>query len=379
MKAGQKIRVNVQSRVNNSDIEEVVIEGRNFLRVPSATMPDNIVMNGVFYPAAEISKAFGSLEGTPAPLGHPFTEDGSFRSASDPMALAHNYVGAHNANVRRKDGRVHVDKMIDVEIAGSLERGKRVLAAIDEGKPIHTSTGLYCSLSEPLGNEETDEEFKFVASDIFFDHDAILLDEVGAATPEQGTGMMVNTALDADNNEVVVLNYSLQEAIEEEIDYLGVRLVEQIERRKAVSKWDQFKSAFMDMFDGSTRETSTENEEDDMSKELEGKVDGLAANLASFAETVTNSLTEMQSAIAATATSVNSLTNSLQAEEIAKRKELVDSLVNDQVLTEEEAKNTPLSVLQTLANSKAKGVDKGPLGTKPAANAKEAANTFPED
>ena len=365
--------------MNNADIEEVELEGRRFLKVPSATMPDNIVMNGVYYSAEEIGKAFASLENTPAPLGHPETSDGSFRPASDPMALAHNYIGAHNVNVRRKGGRVLVDKMIDVEIAESLERGKRVLAAIDKGEPVHTSTGLYCNLSEPVGNEETDEEFEMVATEIFFDHDAILLDEKGAATPEQGTGMMVNTALDANNNKVVVFNYSLEDAIEEEINYLGVRLVEQFERRKAVSKWSQLKTAFLELIDSSPRETSTENEEDEMSKELEAKVDGLAETVAKLAETVTNSLTGITEAVTASSKSVETLANSLKAEENAKREELVQSLVNKQVLTEEDAKATPLSVLEKLANSQPKDADKGPLGTKHNGKANGVADTFPED
>ena len=37
--------------------------------VPSATLPDNIIMNGIKYPSEEIEKGYKSLNRSPAPLG----------------------------------------------------------------------------------------------------------------------------------------------------------------------------------------------------------------------------------------------------------------------------------------------------------------------
>src|SRR5690606_13959760 len=61
--------------------------------------------------------------------------------------------------------------------------------AINAGQPIHTSTGLLCQ-REPAPKGA--EGYQWIARNMQFDHDAILLDEPGAATPEQGVGMMVN-------------------------------------------------------------------------------------------------------------------------------------------------------------------------------------------
>src|SRR5690606_1127908 len=97
---------------------------------------------------------------------------------------------AWNKNVRRTNGRVFVDKVIDVATANQLDGGKAVLEAIDKGEPIHSSTGLYCMLTAVQNDAEVDWE----ASDIVFDHDAILLGEEGAATPAQGVGLLVNAA-----------------------------------------------------------------------------------------------------------------------------------------------------------------------------------------
>lgn len=185
----QQIRVNMRTTVANSAIRRERDEnGRQVLIVPSATLPDNVVMNQGLYPADEIAKSYKTLEGTPAPLGHPQVK-GQFVNATHPAALNGYWIGAHNANVRREGGRVLLDKIIDIEVAERTEGGRRVIDAINAGQPIHTSTGLLCQ-REPAPKGA--EGYQWIARNMAFDHDCILLDEPGAATPEQGVGMMVN-------------------------------------------------------------------------------------------------------------------------------------------------------------------------------------------
>src|SRR5690606_39194565 len=68
---GRLVRVNVRSVANTAAIRREKRNGRDVIIVPSATLPDNVVMNGILYPAEEIAKSFKGLERTPAPLGHP--------------------------------------------------------------------------------------------------------------------------------------------------------------------------------------------------------------------------------------------------------------------------------------------------------------------
>lgn len=185
----QQIRVNMRATVANSAIRRERDEnGRQVLIVPSATLPDNVIMNGGLYPADEIAKSYKTLEGTPAPLGHPQVK-GQFVNATHPAAINGYWIGAYNANVRREGGRVLLDKIIDIEVAERTEGGRRVIDAINAGQPIHTSTGLLCQ-REPAPKGA--EGYTWIARNMQFDHDALLLDEPGAATPEQGVGMMVN-------------------------------------------------------------------------------------------------------------------------------------------------------------------------------------------
>lgn len=182
--AGGQIRVNVSTQVNNKLIREEVVNGRTFIVVPSKTLPSGIIMNGGLYSEEEIAKSYKTLEGTPAPLGHP-EHEGEYISANDARAYLFN-IGGFNKNVERKDGIVHVEKWIDKEHAERM--APELIDAINHGDPIHTSTGLLCN----RGDAPKGADYDWVALNMQFDHDAILLGEIGAATPDQGVGMMVN-------------------------------------------------------------------------------------------------------------------------------------------------------------------------------------------
>lgn len=66
-------RVNVLTVVNSaSNITTETIDGKPHIVVRGITpVVDDIVMNRKLYPAAEIEKAYNTLERNPMPLGHP--------------------------------------------------------------------------------------------------------------------------------------------------------------------------------------------------------------------------------------------------------------------------------------------------------------------
>lgn len=180
-------RVNVRVAVNAASIRREQHNGREHIVVPSFTLPDGVVMNNGLYPKEEIDKAYEGLEGTLAPLSHPMV-DGDYVSARQPEAINAYHVGAWNRNVKRVGSRVAIEKWIDVEFAKNSESGRALLSAIDKGEPIHTSTGIF------LDREMTPnaDGYGWIARNMMFDHDAILIGETGAATPADGVGMMVN-------------------------------------------------------------------------------------------------------------------------------------------------------------------------------------------
>lgn len=190
------MQVNVTTQVNSKQIRRITHNGREHWILPSYTLPANVVMNGGLYPASEIDAHFTGLEGTLAPLGHP-TVDGQFVSAFSPEGINVGHVGAFNRNVKKSGNRIYVEKWIDVEVAQRSEGGQRLLErvqALERGEdvpPIHTSVAVF--LEQLEANEEQQAAgAQWVAKINSVDHDAILLDEPGAATPEQGVGLMVN-------------------------------------------------------------------------------------------------------------------------------------------------------------------------------------------
>ncbi|MDW9447193.1 hypothetical protein GOA58_05765 [Sinorhizobium meliloti] len=339
------VRVNVRSVANTKAVRKEKRNGRDVVIVPSATLPDNIIMNGIMYPADEIEKSYVSLNRTPAPLGHP-TINGKFVSARDPEGINLGYIGAWNENVRRENGRVFLDKVIDVEVANRSPGGKEVLAAIEKGEPVHTSTGLLANL-EAVSNAS---DHKHIARNIQFDHDAILLNESGAATPEQGVGMLVNA--NGEQEEIEVINSSLTEEADREIDWAGTRLVEALRRRENIGIWDKVKAAIMEAV-GSGRVPSTNRKEDDMPvsdeqfKSLSDEVKTLSESMAKIGDTIGAAVAN---AVKPLVDAQNEMVANQKAKEEAEKADLVVKVVKANVLSESAAKELTLNALKELAS-----------------------------
>ena len=339
---GKHVRVNIRTIANMASIRKERRNGRDKIVVPSATLPDGIVMNGISYPAEEIEKGFMSLNNTYAPLGHP-TVNGMFVSASDPEGINIGWIGAHNENVRRENGRVLLDKVIDVARANESVGGRSVLEAVEKGTPIHTSTGLFCDLEA-----STDDAYEFIARNMAFDHDAILLGEDGAATPEQGVGMMVNAK--GEESQIDVIN-SVFEDFEREMDWAADMALRAAERLERVPVMDRIKSAILDAVRGAGREPSANTGEADMTDKaqfdaLSAKVDALTESQNGISETIANAVTA----------AMKPLTDNLaemQANQTAKDKAELDGyvakIVKANILDADEAAELTLNAARKLA------------------------------
>lgn len=333
--SGEIVRVNVRCNVEAKEVRKEKRDGRDVVIVPSFTLPDDIVMNGIRYPKEEIEKSYKTLEGTPAPLGHPMV-DKMFVSAKSPLGLNIGYFGAWNANVTRVDGRVFIEKIIDVKRAEESEMGRRVLEALDAGTPIHTSTGLLMNIRECTSTDLADWE----GYDMEFDHDAILLDEEGAATPDQGVGMLVN------KGRVQVINSDM----EEHVDVLGMELLRAMRSKEDVGLWSTLKEAIMEVLSLGRAETSNMRKEamnmDDKEKtnagyeKLEERLNKMEERLAKMDEAISN----MGKATNAHAEVIDAINADREAEQLA----LVNQVVEAKLLPEADAKATPASALKAL-------------------------------
>lgn len=344
------LRVNVRTKVNNAEIRNEKRNGRDVIVVPSATLPFGVVMNGGMYPEDEIKKSYMTLNRKPAPMGHPMVNK-MYVSAMEPEAINEYYVGAWNENVRIEGNRVKLDKIIDVQRANESEKGRKLLEAINKGEPIHTSTGLMLE-PEPVQNAD----YKWIARNMEFDHDAILLNEPGAATPEQGVGMMVNSSgeqIEVQNAEVE-MSEPMEEA-KEAVDWAAMHLARTVERYDSVSRFDAIKDRLIEavrsVMGGKPEEDASlsvnSNEDSDMPiteeqfNELKGQVEQLASNqlkkedLEAMVKPVTDQVEEMKA--------------NAKAREDAEKEGLVAKVVAANILEEEEAKEMSVNVLKKLA------------------------------
>jgi len=207
-----RICVNVLSVINSaSNITTETINGAEHIVVKNVVpVRDGIVLNGGLYPAEENTKGYKSLEDKPMPYGHPKV-DGRHVSASNVRAVNEYHIGAYTRNVRKENGQVLTDAVINRRFAEGSEKGRKVLQRLDDmaaGKsvePIGISTGLLLNRIEAKG-ESNGKRYTWIATNQVYDHVAILLDETPAGTPEEGIGMFVNA--EGDEVQVETVNLS---------------------------------------------------------------------------------------------------------------------------------------------------------------------------
>jgi hypothetical protein len=189
-------RVHILTIVNARNVSKT--EGLYTIRDVCAAV-DGIVMNGMLYPADQLARSAPSLNGKPAPAGHPRNDAGQCISATNGDALLTSYVGSVCRNARHVGGRTMVDILVNEAQARAMPDGVAIVERLDAAiagtsvEPIHVSTGLLC---EPIMANGTSngKAHDRIATNIEYDHLAILLHEQGAGTPADGVGMWLNAA-----------------------------------------------------------------------------------------------------------------------------------------------------------------------------------------
>ncbi|MDM2814477.1 DUF2213 domain-containing protein [Citrobacter sp. Cpo103] len=199
--------------INASNISTTTINGQEHYVIRGAVpIVDDIVMNGGLYPAEEINNSYQTMERKLMPIGHPMV-NGKYVSANDPQAVNDYYAGAWAQNVSKANDKVVMDVYVNKAVADTKPDGKRLIQRLDDmisgnnADPIHVSTGLLLNKEQKAG-ESKQKKYSWVAHNMQFDHIAILLDEPGASTPDEGVGMFVN----ADGQEADVESTSLIDA-----------------------------------------------------------------------------------------------------------------------------------------------------------------------
>ena len=201
-------RVHILSVVNAGNVSK---DGSTYTIRDVVGAVDDIVMNSRLYPADQLKAAAATLEGKPAPAGHPKNSAGQAISALNGEALASAWIGSYVRNARHEAGRTIADVVVNEAQARAHPDGAKLIERLDaaiagnNADPIHVSTGL---MMDPIiaNGESRGKRYSSIVTNIRYDHLAILLNETGAATPDQGVGMFLNSAGEAEQVEEVIIN-----------------------------------------------------------------------------------------------------------------------------------------------------------------------------
>ncbi len=177
----------------NGTAQRVALNGREYLVAP-ATMLREGVLNGsqgpLFYPREEIHKDASAWNGMPLLLGHPMTPQGEHISGRTPDVWNNRLLG-HVFHAQASDGKLTAEAWFD---AGAVKNvAPQLLTLLREGKPVEVSTGLFTETRPPDVANATynGEPYEGVAYAYKPDHLAVLLDEKGACSNEDGCGINV--------------------------------------------------------------------------------------------------------------------------------------------------------------------------------------------
>lgn len=184
--------MNVNLKVNNANIREETLEGRDYVVSPVVMMVEGVHVGSggpVFYSEAELSAFPDAWNGEPVVLFHPETEEGHV-SANSPQILEEYKIG-QLFNTVFENGKLKSEVWIDVLKANALDTN--ILTQVRAGTPMDVSIGAY-SENEVTTGDWNGETYQAIARNIRPDHLALLPGGEGACNWRDGCGLRTNSA-----------------------------------------------------------------------------------------------------------------------------------------------------------------------------------------
>lgn len=166
------------------------MEGRDWVVAPTQMITEG-VHNGsdgpIFYPADELAKLPAVWNHKPVVVYHP-TVNGQSVSACDPIQLTTRKVGVLlNTKWDAENKKLGTETWLDPDRIQKVDN--RVAEAIENNEMMEVSTGLFMDLERTEG-EWNGEEYIGIARNLQPDHLALLPDQKGACSIEDGAGFL---------------------------------------------------------------------------------------------------------------------------------------------------------------------------------------------
>lgn len=173
------------------NVRREYVDGREFV-VSQMTMIVPGVLRGskgpLLYPADEVGKDPTPWNGMPITYKHP-VRNGKNVSAKHPGVINEQGIGVvKNA---KTGGKLRAEAWVDVKRADKFN--PNIVKNIDAGIPVEISTGLFTTNEPaPRGSHHNGRPYVAVARKYRPDHLAVLVDERGACSVDDGCGLGVN-------------------------------------------------------------------------------------------------------------------------------------------------------------------------------------------
>ena len=178
--------VAMAAKAVDADTRREEMDGDEYLVVPAVAMRSG-VLNGVYYSSNELKRFANTWNGVPIPVGHP-EEDGIHVSANSPKYEASTNIGkvfgAHYAQ-----GRLKCELWLHVDKAKRLGFEALIAQFEDKKEMCEISTGLFSEI-EAADGMFNNQSYEMVAHNIVPDHIALLPNEIGACSIDDGCGAL---------------------------------------------------------------------------------------------------------------------------------------------------------------------------------------------
>lgn len=168
---------------------EETLNGRNYLVTPMTMIVPGVLVGSkgrLFYPPEEVGKDPTPWNGIPITYYHP-TKNGKPVSAKE--VDENDIIGVVKKSTTSNNLRA--EAWIDKSKADLKD--KRIVESIQNGTPMEISTGLYTdNFAAPAGSHWQGKKYDFIARNYRPDHLAILPDQKGACSVNDGCGLGIN-------------------------------------------------------------------------------------------------------------------------------------------------------------------------------------------
>lgn len=168
------------------------LHGRDWIVAPLSMIVPGI-LNGskgpLLYPEEECERSAESWNHIPLTAYHPEL-NGQHVSARDPDVIDRQGIGVV-LHAKYANGKLRGEGWFDVEKTAKVE--PRILNALERGQPIELSTGLFTdNYPAPPNANHHGRGYDYVARNYRPDHLAVLPDQVGACSLNDGCGVLIN-------------------------------------------------------------------------------------------------------------------------------------------------------------------------------------------